>query len=191
MGPHNGWMLNVSVIGRFGTQYEGKYSDSIANAFPYPSTSYLDDLAWGSVWMYKATMEDQYLQVQSFFQQSQNSKTAMQLYPLPPHARVHSVPGMGALHCSKNPGLHTRRPVKAAVLCRLLRCTWIATLMRREVVATRPTTGTPAPGVLMSYLPRSKAPIRPTPRRCHPTIIFNPTFPPAQSLQPPWPALCP
>lgn len=48
---------------RLGTANEGKYSDSIADAFPYPSTSYLDDLAWGSVWLYKATMDDQYLSV--------------------------------------------------------------------------------------------------------------------------------
>ena len=48
---------------RFGTTFEGKYSDSIAAAFAYPSSSYLDDLAWGSVWLYKATSEDQFLEV--------------------------------------------------------------------------------------------------------------------------------
>ena len=56
-------MPRVSVLYRFGTSYEGKYSNSIAAAFPYPSSSYLDDLAWGSVWMYKATKEQQFLDV--------------------------------------------------------------------------------------------------------------------------------
>ena len=53
------------MLSRMGTTNEGKYSDSIADAFPYPSTSYLDDLAWGSVWLYKATMDEMYLTVMS------------------------------------------------------------------------------------------------------------------------------
>lgn len=45
----------------FATAYEGKYSDSIQQAYVYPSTNYLDDLAWGATWLYQLTNESQFL----------------------------------------------------------------------------------------------------------------------------------
>ena len=50
---------------RFATAYEGKYSDSIQQAYVYPSTNYLDDLAWGATWLYQLTNEAQFLTVSS------------------------------------------------------------------------------------------------------------------------------
>ena len=52
---------------RFATAYEGKYSDSIQQAYVYPSTNYLDDLAWGATWLYQLTNESQFLTVSSLF----------------------------------------------------------------------------------------------------------------------------
>ena len=53
---------------RFATTYEGKYSDSIQQAYVYPSTNYLDDLAWGATWLYQLTNESQFLTVGSLRQ---------------------------------------------------------------------------------------------------------------------------
>ena len=33
---------------RFATAYEGKYSDSIAEAYVFPSSNYLNDIAWAA-----------------------------------------------------------------------------------------------------------------------------------------------
>ena len=48
---------------RFATAYEGKYSDSINQAFVYPSSNFLDDIAWGAAWLYQRTGEQQFLTV--------------------------------------------------------------------------------------------------------------------------------
>ncbi len=48
---------------RFATAYEGKYSDSISEAYVYPSSNYLDDIAWAAAWMYQRTGEQQFLTV--------------------------------------------------------------------------------------------------------------------------------
>ncbi|CAL5226752.1 g9605 [Coccomyxa viridis] len=44
-----------------GTTFQGKYSDSIKAAYPYPSSNFLDDLTWGAAWMYRKTGEQQFL----------------------------------------------------------------------------------------------------------------------------------
>lgn len=48
---------------RIGTTFQGKYSDSIKAAYPYPSSNFLDDLTWGAAWMYRKTGEQQFLNV--------------------------------------------------------------------------------------------------------------------------------
>ena len=48
---------------RFATAYEGKYSDAISQAYVYPSSNYLDDLAWAAAWLYQRTGEQQFLTV--------------------------------------------------------------------------------------------------------------------------------
>ncbi|KAL3143651.1 hypothetical protein ABBQ38_002447 [Trebouxia sp. C0009 RCD-2024] len=45
----------------FATAYEGKYSDAINQAYVYPSSNYLDDIAWGAAWLYQRTGEQQFL----------------------------------------------------------------------------------------------------------------------------------
>jgi hypothetical protein len=46
----------------FGDTYRGKYSDSIPDAANYyTSRSYLDDLAWGALWLHRATGSQAYL----------------------------------------------------------------------------------------------------------------------------------
>jgi hypothetical protein len=46
-----------------GTTFQGKYSDSIKAAYPYPSSNFFDDLAWSACWMYRKTGEQQFLTV--------------------------------------------------------------------------------------------------------------------------------
>lgn len=49
-------------IYEFGSKHQGKYSDAIADAAAfYPSSSFTDDLAWGAVWLYRATGQRHYL----------------------------------------------------------------------------------------------------------------------------------
>ena len=48
-----------------GTTFQGKYSDSIKAAYVYPSSNFLDDLAWGAAWLYRKTGEQQFLSVRS------------------------------------------------------------------------------------------------------------------------------
>ena len=55
----------VFVVHRIGTTFQGKYSDSIKAAYPYPSSNFLDDLTWGAAWMYRKTGEQQFLDVRS------------------------------------------------------------------------------------------------------------------------------
>ncbi len=55
----------VSAVCRIGTTFQGKYSDSIKAAYPYPSSNFLDDLTWGAAWMYRKTGEQQFLNVRS------------------------------------------------------------------------------------------------------------------------------
>ena len=51
------------LVCRFATAYQGKYSDSINQAFVYPSSNFLDDIAWGAIWLYQRTGEQQFLTV--------------------------------------------------------------------------------------------------------------------------------
>eukprot|EP00884_Botryococcus_braunii_P009674 jgi/Botrbrau1/18708/Bobra.0386s0034.1 len=43
-------------------KHEGKYSNSIDKAYVYPSSNVLDDMAWGSAWMYRLTKDKKYLE---------------------------------------------------------------------------------------------------------------------------------
>lgn len=54
---------HVYAACRIGTTFQGKYSDSIKAAYPYPSSNFLDDLTWGAAWMYRKTGEQQFLDV--------------------------------------------------------------------------------------------------------------------------------
>ena len=50
---------------RIGSQFLGKYSDSVQAAFVYPSSNYEDDLAWGASWLYRKTGEKHFLDVRA------------------------------------------------------------------------------------------------------------------------------
>ena len=50
---------------RIGSQFLGKYSDSVQAAFVYPSSNYEDDLAWGASWLFRKTGEKHFLDVRS------------------------------------------------------------------------------------------------------------------------------
>ena len=52
-----------ALMGRLGTAFEGKYSNSISEAYVYPSSNYLDDLSFGATWMYRKTGEQHFLDV--------------------------------------------------------------------------------------------------------------------------------
>jgi len=54
---------NAIELFDFADQYRGKYSDSIwdASKFYNSWSGYMDELAWGAAWMYKATGEEEYL----------------------------------------------------------------------------------------------------------------------------------
>ena len=41
--------------------YPGKYSDTVSQAFVYPSSSIYDDMQYGAMFLYRATMEEQFL----------------------------------------------------------------------------------------------------------------------------------
>ena len=61
-----GWGLRqVSAAHRIGTTFQGKYSNSIKAAYPYPSSNFLDDLTWAAAWMYRKTGEQQFLDVRT------------------------------------------------------------------------------------------------------------------------------
>ena len=50
---------------RIGSQFLGKYSDSVQAAFVYPSSNYEDDLAWGASWLFRKTGEQHFLDVRA------------------------------------------------------------------------------------------------------------------------------
>ena len=53
---------NAEQLYEFAETYQGVYSDSITQAqCCYSSTSYDDELAWGAIWLYKATNDNSYL----------------------------------------------------------------------------------------------------------------------------------
>jgi hypothetical protein len=55
-------LVHARQIFEFGVKYQGKYSSSIPDAAAfYPSSNFLDDLAWAAVWLHKATGEASYL----------------------------------------------------------------------------------------------------------------------------------
>jgi endoglucanase len=60
---HAGALLNnARQLYDFAEKYRGKYSDSVPEAKPnYVSTNDADEMAWGSIWMYRATGESTYL----------------------------------------------------------------------------------------------------------------------------------
>ena len=45
----------------FAVSFPGKYSDGISKAYVYPSSGYIDELAFAAAWMYRATGEAQFL----------------------------------------------------------------------------------------------------------------------------------
>ncbi len=50
---------------RIGSQFLGKYSDSVPAAFVYPSSNFEDDLAWGATWLFRKTGEQHFLAVRA------------------------------------------------------------------------------------------------------------------------------
>lgn len=56
-------MMQQGLMCRLGTAFEGKYSNSISQAYVYPSSNFLDDLAFGAAWMYRKTGEAHFLDV--------------------------------------------------------------------------------------------------------------------------------
>ncbi len=53
---------NAKQLYEFAETYQGKYSDSITDAQGYyVSSDYQDELAWGAIWLYKATGDESYL----------------------------------------------------------------------------------------------------------------------------------
>lgn len=55
-------LLTLKSVCRAGKASPGIYSLSLTDALlAYPSSGYLDDMAWGAVWLYKATNNDSYL----------------------------------------------------------------------------------------------------------------------------------
>ncbi len=53
---------NAQQLYDFAEQYQGKYSDSITDAQAwYYSNEFVDELAWGATWLYKATENSDYL----------------------------------------------------------------------------------------------------------------------------------
>ena len=60
-------MQHAREVYAFGEQHQGTYMDSQNlglkdHAKHYPSSGYVDELAWGALWIYLATQEDAYLQ---------------------------------------------------------------------------------------------------------------------------------
>jgi len=54
-----------SLPRRIGSQFLGKYSDSVPAAFVYPSSNFEDDLAWGATWLFRKTGEQHFLAVRA------------------------------------------------------------------------------------------------------------------------------
>jgi endoglucanase len=58
----NTLLNNARQLHAFAEQYPGKYSDSVPEVKPnYPSSNEKDELAWGSIWLYRATGESGFL----------------------------------------------------------------------------------------------------------------------------------
>jgi len=53
------------ALRRIGSQFLGKYSDSVPAAFVYPSSNFEDDLAWGASWLFRKTGEQHFLAVRA------------------------------------------------------------------------------------------------------------------------------
>jgi len=63
-------LANAIELFEFADQYRGKYSDSIwdASKFYNSWSGYMDELAWGAAWLYRATGDASYLQkAEDFF----------------------------------------------------------------------------------------------------------------------------
>ncbi|KAK9803902.1 hypothetical protein WJX72_003331 [[Myrmecia] bisecta] len=59
---HNQLLTAAEDLYSFATAYKGKYSDSIPDAaYQYPSSGYVDDLAWAAIWLHKASKLPSYL----------------------------------------------------------------------------------------------------------------------------------
>ena len=67
-----------------GSTHLGFYTTSVPDAiFGYPSSGYLDDLAWGAAWLYKATGNATYLtQSQAWFSAAQTNTSQSPMTPL-------------------------------------------------------------------------------------------------------------
>ena len=67
-----------------GSMHLGFYTTSVPDAiFGYPSSGYLDDLAWGAAWLYKATGNATYLtQSQAWFSAAQTNTSQSPTTPL-------------------------------------------------------------------------------------------------------------
>ncbi|KAI8060505.1 Six-hairpin glycosidase-like protein [Gongronella butleri] len=66
---------------QFAAKHQGSYVTSKENAFQwatfwYPSSNFVDELAWGSAWIYAATMEPEWLNIaKDWYEKSQDSFT--------------------------------------------------------------------------------------------------------------------
>jgi endoglucanase len=61
-GHANTLLNNARQLHAFAEQYPGKYSDSVPEVKPnYPSSNEKDEMAWGSIWLYRATGESGFL----------------------------------------------------------------------------------------------------------------------------------
>ncbi|XP_063240587.1 endoglucanase A-like [Bacillus rossius redtenbacheri] len=57
-------LVHSEQLMKFANTYKGKYSDSIADAKNfYASSGYVDELAWGAAWLYRATNNKEYLNI--------------------------------------------------------------------------------------------------------------------------------
>ncbi len=58
---HNSLLAHARDLYTFATNFPGKYSDGISKAYVYPSSGYIDELAFAAAWLYRATGESQFL----------------------------------------------------------------------------------------------------------------------------------
>ncbi|KAK9844541.1 hypothetical protein WJX74_003790 [Apatococcus lobatus] len=58
-----------------GTAFEGKYSNSISQAYVYPSSNFLDDLAFGAAWLFRKTGEEHFLDdAENYWRRNRNEE---------------------------------------------------------------------------------------------------------------------
>jgi hypothetical protein len=71
-------VLILRYVFRAATTHLGVYSDSVPDAaYQYPSSGYLDDLAWGAAWLYAARQNPAYLgEASSYFTMATANRTA-------------------------------------------------------------------------------------------------------------------